>query len=77
MNALAVLYGGNLREAAFEKVFAGKSGPENALTLALEKAAAFPGVTKTVLLVSADFDRLAVSAGFVKSEGVEIQGQRI
>ncbi|MDR3334976.1 MAG: spiro-SPASM protein [Treponema sp.] len=47
MNALAVLYGGSLAEAAYEKVFSGKS----ALNLALEQAALFPESCKTILLV--------------------------
>jgi spiro-SPASM protein len=46
MNALAVLYGGDLAEEAFEDVFSGK----NALSLALEGAAAFPGVRQVCLL---------------------------
>ncbi|GHU06837.1 spiro-SPASM protein [Spirochaetia bacterium] len=48
MNALAVLYGGSLAQEAFENIFAGK----NAVNLALEKAARFPGVTGIVLLLS-------------------------
>ncbi|MDR1107695.1 MAG: spiro-SPASM protein, partial [Spirochaetaceae bacterium] len=51
MNALAVLYGGSLSEAAFENVFSGKS----ALELALERAGSFPGVEKTVLLTGEEF----------------------
>ncbi|MDR2797560.1 MAG: spiro-SPASM protein [Treponema sp.] len=46
MNALAVLYGGSLTEAAYEQVFSGKS----ALTLAVERAAAFPDTRKILLL---------------------------
>ncbi|MDR3167611.1 MAG: spiro-SPASM protein, partial [Treponema sp.] len=46
MNALAVLYGGALSGEAYESVFSGK----NALSLALERGAAFPGVGKLVLL---------------------------
>ncbi|MDR2398679.1 MAG: spiro-SPASM protein [Spirochaetaceae bacterium] len=46
MNALAVLYGGGLTEAAYEPVFSGKS----ALALALEQAAAFPDTRKVLLL---------------------------
>ncbi|MDR2632982.1 MAG: spiro-SPASM protein [Treponema sp.] len=46
MNALAVLYGGSLTEAAYEQVFSGKS----ALALAVERAAAFPGTRKILLL---------------------------
>ncbi|GHU89339.1 spiro-SPASM protein [Spirochaetia bacterium] len=46
MNSLAVLYGGRLFPAAFEKVFNGKS----ALNLALERVRLFPGVGKVVLL---------------------------
>ncbi|MDR3114501.1 MAG: spiro-SPASM protein [Treponema sp.] len=47
MNALAVLYGGSLTEAAYEQVFSGKS----ALALAVERAAAFPGTCKILLLL--------------------------
>ncbi|MDR3160590.1 MAG: spiro-SPASM protein [Spirochaetaceae bacterium] len=50
MNALAVLYGGSLSEAALEKVFSGKS----ALELALERTASFPAVEKTLLLTGED-----------------------
>jgi spiro-SPASM protein len=46
MNSLAVLYGGGLFPAAFEKVFGGKS----ALDLALKQVRLFPGVGKVVLL---------------------------
>jgi spiro-SPASM protein len=52
MNALAVLFGGSLNEAAYEKAFGGK----NALTRAVERAAAFPGVSKIILLAGEDFD---------------------
>jgi spiro-SPASM protein len=52
MNALAVLFGGSLAEAAYEDVFAGK----NALTRAAEQAAAFPGVRRIVLLAGDGFD---------------------
>ncbi|GHV14009.1 hypothetical protein FACS189491_09750 [Spirochaetia bacterium] len=46
MNALAVLYGGRLFPAAFEKVFDGKS----ALDLALEQVRRFPGTGKVAFL---------------------------
>jgi spiro-SPASM protein len=46
MNSLAVLYGGRLVPAAFEKVFNGKS----ALDLALERVRLFPGVGKVAFL---------------------------
>jgi spiro-SPASM protein len=69
MNALAVLYGGNLSAAAFEKVFSGKC----ALSLALEGAAAFPGTAKRVLLGGNNFDRLAGAAGWTLPEGVELR----
>jgi spiro-SPASM protein len=46
MNALTVLFGGNLAAEAFKPVFGGKS----AFSLALERAAAFPGTKKVVLL---------------------------
>ncbi|MDR3324523.1 MAG: spiro-SPASM protein [Spirochaetaceae bacterium] len=52
MNALAALYGGDLNECAFEPVSAGKSS----FILALQRASAFKGVTKLVLLVKEDFD---------------------
>ncbi|MDR2393994.1 MAG: spiro-SPASM protein [Treponema sp.] len=48
MNALAVLYGGSLTEAAYEQVFSGKS----ALALALERVAAFPDTRKILLLIT-------------------------
>ena len=46
MNALLVLYAGNLSAEATEPVLGGK----NSLTLAVERAMRFPGVGKTVLL---------------------------
>jgi spiro-SPASM protein len=46
MNVLTVLFGGNLAGEAFKPVFGGKS----AFSLALERAAAFPGTGKVVLL---------------------------
>jgi spiro-SPASM protein len=52
MNVLAVLYGGELGETALEPVFSGRS----ALSLALERAASFPGTAKRVLLVREDAD---------------------
>ena len=58
MNALAVLYGGSLSEAAFDHVFSGR----NALDLALERAGAFPGVEKTILLTGEDFESQGGSA---------------
>ena len=48
MNALLVLYGGDLSEQAFLPAFYGK----NCIELAAEKAKTFPGVKKTVLLAS-------------------------
>jgi spiro-SPASM protein len=75
MNALAVLYGGSLRKTAFEKVLSAEPGEGKvcALTLALKKAASFSGAVKTVLLVGADFERLAGEAGFAAGEGTEIR----
>jgi spiro-SPASM protein len=46
MNALTVLFGGNLAAEAFKPVLGGKS----AFSLALERAAAFPGTKKVILL---------------------------
>jgi spiro-SPASM protein len=46
MKALAVLFGGQLFDEAFEPVFDGK----NSVTLALEQAKKFPSAEKTVLL---------------------------
>jgi spiro-SPASM protein len=46
MNALTVLFAGNLAVEAFKPVFGGKT----ALSLALERAAAFPGTKKVILL---------------------------
>ena len=68
MNALALLYGGSLTKYAFERAFDGRC----ALDLALERAAAFPGVTKTALLAGPLFDDLADSAGWKRPPVVEI-----
>ncbi|MDR2053218.1 MAG: spiro-SPASM protein [Treponema sp.] len=68
MNALAVLYGGSLTKYAFERAFDGRC----ALDLALERAAAFPGVTKTALLAGPLFDGLADSAGWKRPPSVEL-----
>ncbi|MDR0402678.1 MAG: spiro-SPASM protein [Treponema sp.] len=46
MNVLTVLFGGNLSGEAFKPVFGGKS----AFSLALERASAFPGTKKLILL---------------------------
>ncbi|MDR2143414.1 MAG: spiro-SPASM protein [Treponema sp.] len=46
MNALTVLFGGNLAGEAFKPVFGGKS----AFSVALERAAAFPGTKKVIVL---------------------------
>jgi spiro-SPASM protein len=75
MNALAVLYGGSLRKAAFEKVLSAESGDGKvcALTSAVKKASLFPGVTKTVLLAGADFEGLSGGAGFVSGGGTEVR----
>ncbi|MDR0876612.1 MAG: spiro-SPASM protein, partial [Treponema sp.] len=51
MNALTVLFGGGLTAKALENVFDGK----NSLSMALERGAAFPGASKTVLLINDDF----------------------
>jgi spiro-SPASM protein len=67
MNALAVLYGGSLSEAAGEKVFSGKS----ALELALERAASFPAVKKTVLLTEEGFE-IPPAAAVLPPDHVEI-----
>jgi len=48
MNAILVLFAGNLKEEAFEPLYDGK----NSITLTLEQAQKFPGVGKTALLVS-------------------------
>jgi spiro-SPASM protein len=61
MNAISVLFGGNLSGEAFEPLFNGK----NSVSLSVEQARTFPGVQKTVLLVSnGDFSFLG---------GVEIE----
>jgi spiro-SPASM protein len=51
MNALAVLYGGDLRSQAFQRVFSVSGTGKCALELALERTRMFPGLRKTVLLV--------------------------
>jgi len=52
MNALLILYAGNLTGTAYESVFKGK----NAVLVATEKAKSFPGVGKTVLFADANAD---------------------
>jgi spiro-SPASM protein len=72
MKALSVLYGGNLCKPAFEKVLNAPSGGKVcALTLSLERASSFPGVTKTILLTGPVFERLAGEAGFAVPGGTE------
>jgi spiro-SPASM protein len=70
MNALAVLYGGSLTEAAYQNVFSGK----NALLRALERAAAFPGVGRLVLLAPGDFDSPGAFSGPPSLEIVKAPG---
>ncbi|MCL2719863.1 MAG: spiro-SPASM protein [Treponema sp.] len=64
MNALLVLYAGNLSSQAFEPVFNGK----NAIELCIEQAAKFPKVSKTILAVSDNTDLSFIN----KFEGIEI-----
>jgi spiro-SPASM protein len=64
MNAVSVLFAGNLRPEALEKVFGGKS----AFSVALKKVAAFPGVNKLVALVRDDFDGALIPAGIERIE---------
>ena len=52
MNALLVLFAGNLSNEALEPLVDEK----NSLLLALERSSIFPGITKTVLLVSSEKD---------------------
>ncbi|MDR0377688.1 MAG: spiro-SPASM protein [Spirochaetaceae bacterium] len=75
MNALAVLYGGSLTKAAFEKVLFAEPGGEAvcALTTAIQKTASFPGVTKIILLVGSDFERRAGDAGFAAGKEAEVR----
>lgn len=61
MNALLVLYGGDLCEYALKPLFNEKTS----LSLALEQSRKFPGVTKTVLL--------AANGNFPNFDGVQIE----
>ena len=55
MNAISVLYAGNLSKFAFESLYKG----QNSLALTLEQVKKCPGVSKTVLLASqGDFSNL-------------------
>jgi len=56
MNALLILFAGNLSETAYEGVFDGK----NSIQISIEQAKKFPGVGKTVLFANsnADFSNL-------------------
>jgi spiro-SPASM protein len=64
MNAIAVLYGGDLGSFAFEDTGAGK----NSFIASLRRAAAFKGVTKVVLLARDDFDETLLPAGIERIE---------
>jgi spiro-SPASM protein len=59
MNALAVLYGADLRPQAFEKVF---PGGKSAFDLALDRVRLFPGRQKTLIL-GREGDSLPLSEG--------------
>lgn len=65
MNALLVLYGGNLSKHAFEPLFDGKS----AFQMAFDRASQFPGVKKTVFFAPSTGD-------FSCPEGVQVE-QRV
>jgi len=52
MNALLILFAGNLTDTAYESVLDGK----NAVQLSIEQAKKFPGVGKTVLFTCANAD---------------------
>jgi len=52
MNALLILYAGNLSDTAYDGVFDGK----NSVQLSVDKAKMFPGVGKTVLFARANAD---------------------
>ncbi|MDR2490059.1 MAG: spiro-SPASM protein [Spirochaetaceae bacterium] len=67
MKAIALCYAGGLSEWAFDEVFGGKS----AFRLALEKAAAFPGVRKIALFARQDFDTARLP-GLKSADGGEV-----
>jgi spiro-SPASM protein len=64
-SAVAILFAGSLYDEAFEASFGGN----NAFTLALKNAVAFPFVTKVVILARDDFDESFVPAGI---EGITL-----
>jgi spiro-SPASM protein len=66
MNALLVLYAGNLSGEALEPLFGGK----NSLTLTLERAREFPGVGKMVVLAGPQGEFPADSAF---PEGIQVE----
>jgi len=65
MNALLILYAGNLSSCAFEPLFNGK----NAIELSIEQAKKFPGVNKTILLASLNDD-------FVYAENIQLERKK-
>jgi spiro-SPASM protein len=65
MNALAILYGGELNDYAFRDLGGGKC----AFTLALKHCLSFPGVSKVALLVNEEFDAEKLPANV---EGIEL-----
>jgi len=64
MNAILILFAGNLSDEAFEPLYDGK----NSITLALEQARKFPGAGKTALLAS--------QGNFSFIEGVQIEQRK-
>ncbi|MDR3019526.1 MAG: spiro-SPASM protein [Treponema sp.] len=65
MNALLILYGGNLSAEAFEPLFEGK----NSVLLCIERSLKFPGVGKTILFASqGDFSFLNASGASLQIE---------
>ncbi|MDR1654515.1 MAG: spiro-SPASM protein [Treponema sp.] len=73
MNALVVLYGGSLNGQALEPVCAGRS----ALSLALSRAAAFPGTKKTILLLHEAFKEESLPAAGDLPSGFETLRRRL
>jgi spiro-SPASM protein len=66
MNALLVLYAGNLSGSVLEPLSGGKNG----LMLALERAQEFPGVTQTVLLAGTQGE-IPLDSAFLREIQVE------
>ncbi|MCL2558587.1 MAG: spiro-SPASM protein, partial [Treponema sp.] len=70
MNALLVLYAGNLSAEASQPLLSGQPrlGGKSSLSLAVERARAFPGVSRAAILAGPGFDGADLNAEIVRRD---------